>query len=392
MAVRALGILGDASVVPELVHLTYHYNMNTRFWAQISLVRLTGENFGRDVAAWKAWWEKQGGKPSISEEPVAWATSPETLEWADPNKQDELDRQFAGRYASDHAATLATIQTLPKTGDLSADAQFMEKPVLELPPDNLRFIEDGSDDDAVVLLSQVIKANAPWIKPRPVEASYSLFRENAAEKQKIGPFTIQKGCRPAVRVGSIVWTPLHSMASKGAGYTLHMVGKSEWKGKALVAIDVLFDPPIRGEVGLGGQVGTSYSHSNYSTTKARITIEPTRAIPLFIECWTDVLPGMDRRFHCVWAFNPDFFEIDGGFAPKMFDWEESTIFSERQEFQVVDGVWIFKRGDAWLGAENSSGKSGHIQRLELVDLQIAKEREDPPPMTPKPSGSDSPKG
>ena len=29
-AVRALGILGDRSLVPEIVPLTYHYNMNTR--------------------------------------------------------------------------------------------------------------------------------------------------------------------------------------------------------------------------------------------------------------------------------------------------------------------------------------------------------------------------
>ena len=33
-ACRALGMLGDSSVVPELVHLTYHYNWNTRQWAR----------------------------------------------------------------------------------------------------------------------------------------------------------------------------------------------------------------------------------------------------------------------------------------------------------------------------------------------------------------------
>ncbi len=32
-ACRALGIIGDLSVVPDLVHLTYHYNRDTRFWA-----------------------------------------------------------------------------------------------------------------------------------------------------------------------------------------------------------------------------------------------------------------------------------------------------------------------------------------------------------------------
>ncbi len=96
-ACRALGMLGDRSVVPELVHLTYHFNWNTRQWAQISLVRLTGQNFGHDVAAWKSWWEKQGGEPPISTEKVTWATSKRLLSMLkgaeDPEKQDEMDRQ-----------------------------------------------------------------------------------------------------------------------------------------------------------------------------------------------------------------------------------------------------------------------------------------------------------
>ena len=95
MAIRALGIIGDPKVVPELVQLTYHYNQNTRFWAQISLVRLTGENFGRDVAAWREWWSKQGGKPPIAEQKVVWATSPEAIQWSSPEKIDEMDRQWA---------------------------------------------------------------------------------------------------------------------------------------------------------------------------------------------------------------------------------------------------------------------------------------------------------
>lgn len=98
-ATRALGLLGDKSVVPELVHLTYHFNWNTRQCARISLVRLTGQNFGRDVAAWKKWWEEQGGEPPISAETVAWATSPHMLRilngMENPEKQDENDRQAA---------------------------------------------------------------------------------------------------------------------------------------------------------------------------------------------------------------------------------------------------------------------------------------------------------
>jgi beta-lactamase regulating signal transducer with metallopeptidase domain len=91
-ACRALGIIGELSVVPDLVQLTYHYNRDTRFWAQISLVRLTGENFGRDVAAWRKWWAKQGGKPPISEENVAWATSPQMLPYADEKSMEAADR------------------------------------------------------------------------------------------------------------------------------------------------------------------------------------------------------------------------------------------------------------------------------------------------------------
>ena len=84
-------IIGDLSVVPDLVQLTYHYDRETRLWAQISLVRLTGENFGRDVAAWRQWWEKQGGKPPIAAETVAWATSPENAQ-AGRSKNNGRDR------------------------------------------------------------------------------------------------------------------------------------------------------------------------------------------------------------------------------------------------------------------------------------------------------------
>ena len=51
-----LGLIGDKAAVPGLIDLVYHPNQNTRFWAQISLVRLTGKNFGRDADAWRRWW------------------------------------------------------------------------------------------------------------------------------------------------------------------------------------------------------------------------------------------------------------------------------------------------------------------------------------------------
>lgn len=83
MAVRALGIIGDKSVVPELIHLTYHGNINTRWWAQISLVRLTAKNFGYDWKAWGQWWNEQGGQPAFKPDFVVWYHEDA---WSDPTK------------------------------------------------------------------------------------------------------------------------------------------------------------------------------------------------------------------------------------------------------------------------------------------------------------------
>ena len=94
MAVRSLGIIGDRSVIPSLIPLIYHPNINTRFWAQISLVRMTGENFGTDWQAWGAWWNKSGGKPPFDPKRKTWSKDPqlsdeETLRKSD---QDFIDR------------------------------------------------------------------------------------------------------------------------------------------------------------------------------------------------------------------------------------------------------------------------------------------------------------
>lgn len=97
MAVRALGIIGDTSVVPELIPLLYHYNSNTRFWTQISLCRLTGVNYGVDWQQWAVWWNKN--KPESMPvfayvTPVVWTAKPEWTDWTDPKKQVESDREL----------------------------------------------------------------------------------------------------------------------------------------------------------------------------------------------------------------------------------------------------------------------------------------------------------
>ncbi len=95
MATRVLGLMGDKTSVPELIHLVYHGNPNTRWWAQISLVRLTGRNFGSDWNAWAKWWTDSGGQPAYKTELIRW--------WSGQVEADKLatslaenDRKFIG--------------------------------------------------------------------------------------------------------------------------------------------------------------------------------------------------------------------------------------------------------------------------------------------------------
>ncbi|MGE3312640.1 MAG: HEAT repeat domain-containing protein [Limisphaerales bacterium] len=72
MAIRALGLMDDRASIPDLIHLVYHGNSNTRWWAQISLVRMTGKNFGSDWKAWGDWWNSENGKPPFRPEIIRW--------------------------------------------------------------------------------------------------------------------------------------------------------------------------------------------------------------------------------------------------------------------------------------------------------------------------------
>jgi RNA polymerase sigma-70 factor (ECF subfamily) len=101
MATRALGIIGDKESVPEMIHLLYHLNANTRWWAQLSLVRLTGTNFGKDWNAWGTWWNDQNGQPPFQPEIIRWygeQPAPEKL-------AESLDQRDAEWLASIHPLT-----------------------------------------------------------------------------------------------------------------------------------------------------------------------------------------------------------------------------------------------------------------------------------------------
>jgi hypothetical protein len=72
----------------------YHGNLNTRWWAQISLVRLTSTNFGKDWQAWGKWWNDRGAQPPFQEQMIPWYR---TAELTPPKLNETLtesDRKF----------------------------------------------------------------------------------------------------------------------------------------------------------------------------------------------------------------------------------------------------------------------------------------------------------
>ena len=83
MAVAALGRQGDESAVPVLIPLVDHGNLNTRMWARGSLVRLTGQTFDQDKAAWGAWWNAQGKEPKLTEDDLK--------PWVMPGQQEGVE-------------------------------------------------------------------------------------------------------------------------------------------------------------------------------------------------------------------------------------------------------------------------------------------------------------
>ena len=92
MSVRALGLVDDRQSVPEMIHLLYHSNANTRWWAQISLVRLTGQNFGRDWQAWGNWWNAKNARPPFNPEIIRWSrTQAEPDQLAESIAESDLE-------------------------------------------------------------------------------------------------------------------------------------------------------------------------------------------------------------------------------------------------------------------------------------------------------------
>ncbi len=115
MAARALGVIGDKTAVPNLISLLYHNNAYVRWWAQISLVRLTGQNFGSDWQAWGKWWNSQHGQPPFNPEMVHW--------WRGQAEPDQLAQSLA---EGDHRF-IASMRTHSPEAQSPAEAEDPSK-------------------------------------------------------------------------------------------------------------------------------------------------------------------------------------------------------------------------------------------------------------------------
>ncbi len=96
MAIRSLGMIDDPADVPELIALVYHGNVNTRWWAQLSLVRMTSQNFGSDWNAWGKWWNAQNGRPPYQSGIIRWWNGQ-----AEPDKLAQSLQESDQKFLSD---------------------------------------------------------------------------------------------------------------------------------------------------------------------------------------------------------------------------------------------------------------------------------------------------
>jgi len=260
--------------------------------------------------------------------------------------------------------------------------------------EDLTYTPGGADEDAKDLIDRMLRVNRPWLEPKPVFASYSLHRKRRdfslahglkREQETLGPYSIVPGCKQAVRVGSIVQTPLHAMIGQSTNWTALLLGRAKWRGTKVVAFDVMFDPPVRCAIGMGGQSSAAFSSCSYQVNDVRILMDLDKAVPLVMRTFTLGDPTGDKH-ETVWEFAPQFAELNDGLAPLGLDWSESdSSFREHQEFHLVSGIWIFARGKAVLPRMPSPSFPGSYlgnltrrfltlghasQELELKALQL----------------------
>lgn len=231
-------------------------------------------------------------------------------------------------------------------------------------------------EDAAALLARTVEVNRPWLNPSPASGTYSLWRQSVGQPDEItGPFSLTGQATNGLqfaqpyRVGSIVWTPLHALARQAIPYAVRGNGMTNWNGVKVMAVEVVFGSNISCSVGMGGQANVAYSHTDYRLIEsADILIEPTNAVPVYMA--THLSPFAHFPSSPTWQFDPNFFAVDRGLAPRSFDWNDPSNMQEHQDFQVIDNVWMFKSGSAWGNPGAPFGIHGYIQSIVATNVTI----------------------
>jgi len=240
--------------------------------------------------------------------------------------------------------------------------------------------QSDSNQEAKMLVARMLQANKPWLVPSAIQGTYSLVIRSGGTGGRtiLGPYALEKpgpafypGSQHAGRVGSILWTPLHNMVHTQKPCSVQMVGKTNWNTLNLIAVDVNYDGRLSCAIGFGGQKGDRYSFDSFGTLNHRILIEPTNALPIFIDSKLPANLTTGSRWETTWQFGTNFFAVNGGFAPQTLECQISDGFSERQDFQIINQEWIFKRGASRYSTNNAYvQETGIILTFELIDISI----------------------
>lgn len=222
-------------------------------------------------------------------------------------------------------------------------------------------------------MARVCATNAPWLILPPAEGTYEILRHTEDSGDELqGPFTIESELGSGWakyspnRLGSIIWTPMHMLARNSKVCSLSWIGETTYNGLSVVEVAGTFTSPYADmSFGLGGQTHTSYSHSScHQLTSVHFLIETNQAIPIYMTAsWED-----DNMLAPTWEFDPHYLTAAGGLAPSSVYCVSPGNFSERQQFQVVNGLWFFQQGEAWW-AEGQPW-SGSIQTLVMTHLTL----------------------
>ena len=249
-----------------------------------------------------------------------------------------------------------------------------------------------ADTEDQRFLNQVIKVNRPWLEPKPVKAEYEIFRNG----EFFRAYDITEKSPSYERLGTYVETPLHSAAWNSGPYEVKIMGTTEYKGHPATIFNLIFTGYVSDVYSLGTK-GLSISE-HHQIRSGKIYVDTETKTVLKLMSYSSNNPETDSPVH-TWEFNPEYFEIDGGYAPKDLT-AYGSVFNEYQEFQIVDGYWFNKTGNAWYSDDTTVGTPGEkIQTVDIRNLIINPGTNKPTPtmnrQTPTPTvtpASSSPSG